>query len=604
MSPENKWLLRGKGHRMDSMVTGRDGCSFATDAHVPGGPVRPRPTIVERTPYGRRSNDLLGLAAFFVERDYNVVLQDTRGRGGSGGIFQHYFARPHEGEDGSDLLDWICAQPWSDGTVGTTGMSYTGSNQQSLAITGHKALKSQIIMDAGLNYFRRTVREEGAFVIGQLGTYALRMALSSPEVRRDPIMRARLEHARDHAADWFDRAPWRIGHSPVSAHPAIEKWLIFAQDNGHDGEGWRNPQMNIEPHLADYPDIPMLIVTSWYGHHAWSAFRKLDIFSHHAAPLNIIVGTWLHADPYGETSHVGQTAFGPDACLNMNEISLRWFDATLKGKGRDNLGADPRISYFTMGGGTGRRSSGDLLEHGGAWNSADSWPPVGGRDLALFLSSEQSLRVHSPTAPSQDTMTVDPARPVPTIGSSIKNPDIMPGFLTGGGYDQVERADVHQSPGSGLPLASRGDVLALRTDVLTENTVITGAIAIRLWISADVRACDLSVKIVDEYPPSADWPNGFSLNIAEHYQRFATWTEELSGDIDLPQLVEIGPIHLSNVFVRGHRIRLQIANSNWPRFDRNPETPGPFRFRVWGGGATASCILGAGALRPVVADGQ
>lgn len=604
MSSENKWLIQGRASRTEVKVVGRDGCAFATDVHLPGGPICPRPTIVERTPYGRQADDMLRLASFFVERDYNVVFQDTRGRGGSEGRFQHYFARPHEGEDGHDLLDWICDQPWSDGSVGTTGMSYTGSNQQSLAITGHKALKSQIVMDAGLNYFRRTVREEGAFVIGQLGTYALRMALSSPEARRDPVMRARLEHARDHAAEWFDRAPWRIGHSPVSAHPDIEKWLIFAQDNPHDSDAWRNPQMNIEPYLADYPDIPMLIVTSWYGHHAWSAFRKLDIFGDQKSPLRIVVGTWLHAAPYGETTHVGQTGFGPDAGLNMNEVSLRWFDATLKGKGGDALEADPRITYFTMGGGGGRRSASGLLEHGGTWNSAETWPPAEGNDLALHLTAPGSLTADTPAEVSHDTIRVDPERPVPTIGSSIRNPDIMPGFLTGGGYDQIERADVHRSPGSGLPLSSRPDVLAYRTDILIDDIEISGPLTVQLWISADTPACDLSVKIVDEYPPSQDWPDGFALNIAEQHQRFASWTQELSGDLDQPQLVEIGPIHLSNLFARGHRLRVQIANSNWPRFDRNPETHGPFRFRVWGGGTTASRIFGEGVLRPAAIEGN
>src|SRR5690606_8583641 len=154
---------------------------LATDVYVPTDRKGPGPTLVKRTPYDRRSVENLKLAAAFASRGYNVVLQDTRGRGDSEGTFQHYIATPHEGEDGYDLLDWVCAHDWSDGTVGTTGCSYTGANQQALAIMGHPALRSQVIHDAAISYFRRTVREDGAFVIGQLATYALRMALTSPE---------------------------------------------------------------------------------------------------------------------------------------------------------------------------------------------------------------------------------------------------------------------------------------------------------------------------------------------------------------------------------------------------------------------------------------
>lgn len=597
MTSSLSWLIRGPVRRVTTMVTARDGIQLATDAYVPTDRPEPGPTLVKRTPYDRRSIENLHLASTFVSRGYNVVLQDTRGRGDSGGTFQHYTATPHEGEDGYDLLDWVCAQDWSDGTVGTTGFSYTGANQQALAIMGHPALKSQVIHDAAISYFRRTVREDGAFVIGQLATYAIRMALTSPEARRDPLVRARIDHAVKNAPAWFARAPWREGDTPVSAIPAYERWLLFAQNNPSENETWRNPTMNLEAHIEKYPDIPMLMVTSWYGHHAWSTFRKLEAFEHHKSPTRVIVGTWIHSSPYGEAQHSGQAAFGPAATLDMNDIRLRWFDATLRGRGLDEIDASPRITYFAMGGGSGRRDPDGRIEHGGAWTHTESWPPAGGENLLFHLEPSGKLTEVLPQSKGRRQIEVNLEKPVPTVGSSIKNPDIIPGFLASGACDQVERADVHLSPGTGLPLASRHDVAVFRSEPLKEAVEITGPITIRLWLSADTPACDLSVKIVDEYPPSSDWPNGFAINIAEQYQRFASWTGLLADDEAVPTEVEVGPLHLANRFEVGHRIRLQVANTNWPRFDINPESPRRFKFSIWCGGETPSSISGTGTLR-------
>lgn len=598
------WLLTGSVHRTTAMMPTRDGTHLATDIYVPADRKGSGPTIVERTPYDRRSVESCRMASTFVADGYNVVLQDTRGRGDSEGTFQHYIATPHEGEDGQDLLDWICAQDWANGAVGTTGFSYTGSNQQSLAIMQHPALKAQVIFDAAINYFKRTVREEGAFVAGQLATYALRMALTSPEARRDALVRARLEHAAKNASNWFSRMPWRKGDTPVSALPAYEDWLLFAQDTPREEQRWRNPQMNLEAHIEKYPDIPILLVSSWYGHHAWSTFRKLEAFKHHKSPKRVIVGTWIHADPYGEVPHSGQVAFGPAAGLNMMEVQKRWFGATLLNKHVEDLQASPRISYFTMGGGSGRRDTSDRMEHGGSWCHADTWPPEGGSDLQLHLDASGTLEQGGNRVRARRVIEIDHNAPVPTVGSSIKNPDIIPGFLSSGACDQIERPDVHRSPGTSLPLSSRHDVAVFRTEAFADPVEITGPVMVTLWLSASAPACDLSLKIVDEHPPSADWPNGFAMNIAEHHQRFASWTSLLPGDDEQPLKVEIGPLHLSNVFGAGHRLRLQIANTNWPRYDINPEAPQNLRFSVWCGEECDSSLSGRGVLRQAAISGK
>ena len=131
---------------------------------------------------------------------------------------------------------------------------------------------------------------------------------------------------------------------------------------------------------------------------------------------------------------------------------------------------------------------------------------------------------------------------------------------------------------------------------MPKRSEITGPLTITLWLSAEAPASDLSVKIVDEYPPSGDWPDGFAMNVAEHHQRFASWTSPLPADAAGPRQVEIGPLHIANRFGAGHRLRLQVANTNWPRFDINPEAPRRYRFTIWCGGDTPSAITGAGTL--------
>lgn len=593
---KDKWLIYGQVRRTTAVVPARDGCGLATDIYPAVTDAPTAPTIVERTPYGRRKPELLDMAAFFAARGYHVVLQDTRGRGDSDGVFQHYLAHPHEGEDGHDLLTWICAQPWSDQRVGTVGLSYTGANQQSLAITRHPALAAQVIFDAGLNYFRSTVRQEGAFVLGQLGTYALRMALSSPQARRDPVVRAALERARDQGKDWFRRAPWRRGDSPVSALPEYEEWLLFAQDTVRYGPGWDNPQMNVEPYLDRYPDIPVLMVTSWYGHHQWATFRKLELFEGHATAKRVVVGTWLHADPYGHPDHVGQAFFGPQSSLNMNELRLRWFDAHLRGRGRAEADAAPLVTYFRMGGGGGGRDANRRLVHGGGWHSAGAWPPPGGADLDWRFAADGRLTPCGEVAADRRVLVVDRDHPVPTIGSSIKNPDILPGFLASGGCDQREFPEVLDSPGTGLPLSSRPDVAAFRSDPLPADVDVSGPLYVDVWLTSDSPSCDVSVKVVDEYPRSAEWPEGFHLNVAEGYLRCASWTGQVAGHGDEPTLVTVGPLHLSNLFAAGHRLRVDLANSNWPRFDRNPEAPRHYTVAVHCGPETPSRLRGSGVL--------
>ena len=596
-----QWLLGGAVRRVTEMVAAPDGVRLATDAYLPGdaSEARPRPTIVERTPYDRRANGSTRMAQFFAARGYNVVLQDTRGRGDSEGMFQHYFARPHEGEDGYSLLDWICAQEWSDGTVGTVGLSYTGSNQQSLAILGHPALKTQVILDAGINYYVNCVRENGAFVRAQLGKYALKMALTSPQARQDPVLRAALEENERAFRAWFALPAWRRGSSPVSPLPEYEDWLLFAQDETSYGPGWENPQMNLEPYLGTYPDLPVLMVTSWYGHHQAATLRKLEAFAGHTTPKKLIIGPWIHTTPYGEFSLIGDVDVGPDAALNMDEIRARWFDVHLGGGDPGRLDTTPLVTYYRIGGGRGRRTLEGHLEHGGTWLEASAWPPTQTEQVRLAFTGDLRLAPDGAPAGGVVPIRANLANPVPTIGGSIRDAAPMAGLMRDGAQDQRELPGSLRSSGSGLPLSARPDVAAFRSDPLAEAADLTGPVWVDLWLRSESPSCDLAVKLVDEYPRSDQWPNGYAMNLSEIYTRFATWTRLLPGLDDEPVHVRVGPFHISNLFGVGHRIRVDVANSNAPRYDQNPEALTGFRFEVCAAGPGGASHLTATSLSGV-----
>ena len=172
------------------MVAMRDGASLATDIYFPalsGKPVEGRfPTILERTPYDNGSVRLTNVGRSFARRGYVCIMQDVRGRGESEGDWFFLLNPKDEAADGHDTLAWIVRQPWSDGQVGTIGLSYTGATQQALAITNPPGLKAQFIMDCGYNYHTHTIRAGGAFTSGVVFPYAFRMARDGKEAQRDP----------------------------------------------------------------------------------------------------------------------------------------------------------------------------------------------------------------------------------------------------------------------------------------------------------------------------------------------------------------------------------------------------------------------------------
>jgi putative CocE/NonD family hydrolase len=229
-----------------------------------------------------------------------------------------------------------------------------------------------------------------------------------------------------------------------------------------------------------------------------------------------------------------------------------------------------------MGTGDDRRSPAGRLRHGGSWRAEREWPLARTEPMLLYLHAEGALSSAAPSlGSSSTTYTFDPQHPVPTIGGNISSNQ---GLMTNGGYDQRPRDDTHAA-GNRLPLSERRDVLVFRTGPLEADTEVTGMVEVKLWVSSSAPDTDFTAKLIDEIPPNPDYPLGFDLNIGDSILR-TRYREGLDHQAPPLKPGEIVPITITlyptaNVFKRGHRIRVDVSSSNYPRFDVNPNTGDP-----------------------------
>jgi putative CocE/NonD family hydrolase len=583
--------MDGMVRMADIMVAMRDGVRLATDIYLPAAAGRaspgPFPAILERTPYDKTApsrsersvSDPVPLsraevARFFVSRGYAFVYQDCRGSHASEGRFEKYLS---EGEDGFDTIAWIAAQAWCDGKVGSMGLSYAAHTQVAAACLAPSALAAMFVDSGGFSdAYQGGIRQGGAFELKQ-ATWAHRQAMQSPEAAADPLVRAALE-AED-MRSWFTRMPWRKGQSPLRWAPEYEDYLFEQWSRADYSDYWRRLGICAKEYYGDFADVPSVHMSSWYDPYPrtvtdnWLALSRLK-----KGPLFMILGPWTHGDRC--LTWAGDVDFGSAATIEGNlaegflELRARWFDRWLKGI--DNgVEAEPRVRYFRMGGGSGRKNAAGRMEHGGRWMSAPDWPPPGTRDYELFLKPGGRL---SPDAPAEACAPIayayDPRHPVPSIGGTITSGEPV---MRGGAFDQVEDARVFGCAPPYLPLASRPDVLVFETEVLDEDVEVTGPVSARLWVSSDCPDTDFTIKLVDVHPPSADYPRGFAMNITDGILRARyrdSWEKPSMMEAGVVYEIRVDAFPTSNLFAKGHRIRLDVSSSNFPHFDANPNTGG------------------------------
>jgi uncharacterized protein len=576
----------------DVMVRMRDGVHLATDIYLPGHlgePLAGRfPVILERTPYDKtapsRSERTVALAqpksraevaAFFVRQGYVVIYQDCRGRYRSEGSYVKYLS---DGLDGYDTCAWILGQRWCNDAIGTMGLSYAAHTQAALGSAGAPGVRAMFLDSGGFsNAYQGGIRQGGAFELKQV-TWAFSEALNSPELERDPARAAAMRAIS--LADWFHRLPWQRGASPLTPVPDYEQYVFDQWEHGVFDAFWKQLGIYAAGFYRQFPAAAMVHMSSWYDPYPRTATENyLGLSRLGRAPVRLILGPWTHGDR--QLSYAGDVDFGPAATADGNLASdfltlrLRWFDRWLKGA--DNgVDREPNVRIFVMGGGSGRRNPAGRLDHGGRWRAESDWPLAGTRWTPYYLGADRLLsQVPPAVAAAMLSYAYDPRDPVPTVGGCITSGRPI---MVGGAFDQREAAQFFGSKPPYRALAERHDVLVFETPPLAQDLEVTGPLRVRLWISSDCPDTDITVKLIDVYPPSGDYPDGFAMNLTDGLLRARyrdSW--ETPGMMTPGRIyaitIEVFPT--SNLFRRGHRIRLDISSSNFPRFDANSNSGEP-----------------------------
>jgi putative CocE/NonD family hydrolase len=563
------------------MVPMRDGVRLATDVYLPDGAIdAPLPVLLERTPYDKRGTNHADfsvadevplskpeIARIFAANGYAFVLQDCRGRYASEGMFRKYLS---EAEDGADTLAWIMRQPWCNGRIGTLGLSYSAHVQAALATLDPPGLAAMFLDSGGFSSaYHSGIRQGGAYELKQL-TWALKHAQLAPETMADPERRAALE-----AVDirrWIGVEKWRPGHSPISAAPEYEDFILEQWNEEGFSDFWKQRGIYARGWYDAFADVPMVHMSSWYDPYALTAIENfVGLSQRKRGPVKLIMGPWTHGKR--SLTWSGDADFGPQSTLDHlfgDYVALRrrWFDRHLKREGADPL-PEP-VYLFTMGGGSGRRLPSGRLDHGGRWRTAPAWPPPDMAMTPFHLHPDGGLRAQPPAAPGRRSFVHDPRHPVPTIGGAIASGAPV---MEAGGYDQREGPAFFGAREPWRPLAERSDLLVFETPALDTDVELTGQAVADLFVSSTAADTDITIKIVDVYPPSADYPDGYALNIAHGILRM-----RFRDSFEAPEPMEPGKVYrvriasfpMSNLFAKGHRIRVEIAGSNFPHFDINP----------------------------------
>ena len=575
----------------DVMVAMRDGVHLATDIYIPTSArdaATRFPVVLERTPYDKTAPSRsertpanpkpLGraeVAAFFTRQGYVVVYQDCRGRYKSEGEFVKYLS---DGNDGYDTCAWIVKQSWCNGKIATMGLSYAAHTQGALGSAGAPGVVAMFLDSGGFsNAYQDGIRQGGAFELKQ-ATWAFNQALESPELQRDPARLAAMK-AID-IRDWFHRMPWQRGHSPVSLAPEYEAYLFEQWEHGEFDDYWKQLGIYGEGFYDQYVDAAMVHMSSWFDAYSRTATDNyVGLKKRKRGPVRLIMGPWTHGDR--QLTYVGDVDFGPAATLDGHvatdflTLRRRWFDRWLEGT-PNGVDGEPAVRIFVMGGGSGRRNTTGRLDHGGRWRAERDWPIPDTQWTPYYCHRDGSLTTSRPNdRDAYRQYRFDPAHPVPTIGGTVTSGQPV---MVGGAFDQREGPRFFGSTEPYRPLADRPDVLAFQTAPLATGVEVTGPIEARLWVSSDGPDTDFTIKLVDVYPPNADYPDGFAMNVADGILRVRyrdSWERPSMMTPGQVYEVRVTAFPTSNLFARGHRIRLDISSSNFPHFDVNPNTGEP-----------------------------
>ncbi len=520
----------------------RDGTRLSTDVYRPQG-AGPFPVVLVRTPYNKNEESEVDTAVYFASRGYAAVVQDCRGRYDSAGEWDPFVNEP---TDSYDTQTWCGTQPWSSGKVGTRGASYVALTQIISAPLRNPYLKAMAPNVGFSNLYHNWVYTGGAFQLAfNLRWGAVQMSARTNQYRYLWMPK------EQHLEGLFDHLP------VISSDENAGQTCDFYQDwirHPSYGPYWESLG-NVEKAYAEF-DVPSYGFGGWYDVFMQGTLNnfmgvKANGYSERARRgQKVLIGPWIHDTGSAGTERcTGDLDFGPNVLLDLRHEELRWYDYWLKGID-DGIADEPPVRIFVMG--------------INRWRSADDWPISGTRYVPYHLHSggnansdrgDGTLDSVKPDTESHDTFVYDPHDPVPTIGgSTCCGEDVTP--VTMGPRDQ-------------RPVEWRVDVLVYTSDVLEQAMEITGPIKVILWAASSAPDTDFTAKLVDVYP------DGRAINIAQGIIRARyrdSWSEPVFMKPGKVYRFEIDCWSSANCFLPGHRIRVEISSSNFPQFDRNPNT--------------------------------
>lgn len=589
----------------DVMMPMRDGLQLASDIYRPSnnGEFVPGtfPTILGRTSYDKTDPVawIDHVANFFTPRGYVVVLQDIRGRAHSEGSGEYLHAsNPSEGLDGYDTIEWIAQQDWSNGKIGTVGTSHGGIVQTALALHRPPHLTAMWTDMSPINTYDYA-REGGAMTLFMFGALLLH-AHDAQELENNSVGRRVILDAMENLREVILKMPFKPGHTALAVVPNLERMLFEYYYRGAYDDFWAQEAHDFARIIHRHADVPITISSGWFDAILGECHRYYTLISkQNTSSTRLLFGPWSHYTMRGEgTSFCGDVDFGPESKWGdtvYNAERLRWFDRWLKDV-PTGVDEEPPVNIFVMGGGNGQRNEAGHLNHGGTWRSEHQWPISRAMETIYYMRSAGGLSLeHSRGDVEPVGFAFDPEHPVPTISGNVAGyyelsdiGDLDPSYIRPRARMKniIQIGAVHQKEERGIvgarwpyPLLSeRPDVLVFQTSLLQDDIEVTGPVTVVLWVSSSAVDTDFTARLMDVHPPSEDYPAGYHMNIGDSIIR-TRYREgrERAVFMDPGQIyrVQINLFPTSNLFKAGHRIRIDISSSNFPRFDVNPNTGEP-----------------------------
>lgn len=539
----------------DVTVPMRDGTLLKASVYRPESDT-PVPAILIRLPYGR---NIFGFQRYATdslraaEAGFAVVYQDTRGRFQSEGEFYPHI---HEATDGYDTVEWVAEQSWCSGNVGMTGASYYGATQWLAAMTQPPHLRAIFPFITPSEGYEGLFYQGGAFQLGLALLFALFMA---PDTARRLAEEDRIDEEEIMelvlANDEMDS---HYRHLPLATHPLLREsksapyyldWLAHPSDD----EYWR--AIAINRHYSQI-QVPAINVGGWYDlllHGTLENYVRMKEEGGTEAARQgqgLIIGPWAHS---ADTGIFPSYSFGVRSSLDMVDLTglqLKFFAHHLKGEATD-VENEPPVRLFVMG--------------ENRWRDEQEWPLARTQYTPWYLHSDGhakseggTLTPETPGQEPQDVYLYDPHDPTPTIGG----PTFLPGFMIG----------ANAGPSDQRPAESRADVLVYTSDPLERPVEVTGPLTVKLFAATSAPDTDFVARLCDVHP------DGASRILAEGIirARYRAGTDQARA-IEPGRVYEyeINLVATSNVFKAGHRIRLDVTSSSFPRFDRNTNTGNP-----------------------------